>query len=192
MEGNVRILKHLILKIVLLTNEHLPIFYINHIQHETWIILQAFNFTVRCQQHSTAAAAAKTKEFDHREEVALIIFCCYCSFRSCLLGSKFRLYLLFTLLVALQKSLGCSFLSPQRMFLSLQYPPGITAKLKYFPSITVPFLSLLTPRSFRMAGLEKSLEWAGIKPRTSQLCLTQDHYRHGPRMDYSYLLFRIE
>ena len=151
-----------------------------------------FHGQVPTTQHNTAAAAAKTKEFDHREEVALIIFCCYCSFRSCLLGSKFGLYLLFTLLVALQKSFGCSLLSPQRMFLSLQYPPGITAKVKYFPSITVPFLSLLTPRSFRMARLEKSLEWAGIKPRTSQLCLTQDHYRHGPRIDYSHLVFRIK
>ena len=130
-----------------------------------------FHGQVPTTQHSTAqhnTAAAKTKEFDHREEVALIIFCCYCSFRSCLLGSKFGLYLLFTLLVALQKSFGCSFLSPQRMFLSLQNPPGITAKVKYFPSITAPFLSLLTPRSFRLAGLEKSFEWAGIKPRTSQ------------------------
>ena len=108
-------------------------------------------------QHNTAAAA-ETKEFDHREEVALIIFFCCCSFRSCLLGSKFGLYLLFTVLVALQKSFGCSFLFSQRMFLSLQYPPGITPKVKYFPSITVPFLSLLTPRSSRLARLEKSLE----------------------------------
>ena len=47
-----------------------------------------FHGQVPTTQHNTAAAAAKTKEFDHREEVALIIFVAAALFEAIFLAAS--------------------------------------------------------------------------------------------------------